>query len=60
MAGLIDPYGAIVGGILLGIIENFSTLFISSTYRDVISFLILVAVLIFKPKGIFVWSLHRD
>ncbi|RKX43896.1 MAG: branched-chain amino acid ABC transporter permease [Thermotogae bacterium] len=60
MAGLIDPYGAVVGGILLGIIENFSTLFISSTYRDVISFLILVAVLIFKPKGIFVWSLHRD
>ena len=30
--GLIDTYGTILGGILIGIIENFSTFFISSTY----------------------------
>lgn len=60
MAGLLDPFGAIVGGIFLGVVENFSTLFVSSTYRDVISFLILVAVLIFKPRGIFIWTVHKE
>jgi branched-chain amino acid transport system permease protein len=56
MGGLIDPYGAILGGITIGIIENFSTLLISSTYKDIISFLILVLVLIWKPRGIFNWT----
>jgi branched-chain amino acid transport system permease protein len=56
MGGLIDPYGAILGGITIGIIENFSTLLISSTYKDVIAFVILVIVLLWKPRGIFNWT----
>lgn len=56
MGGLIDPYGTILGGLLIGIIENSSTLFISSTYKDVISFFILVIVLLWKPSGIFNWT----
>jgi len=60
MGGLIDPYGTILGGIAIGIIENFSTLLISSTYKDVIAFVILVLVLIWKPKGIFNWTSKGD
>lgn len=60
MGGLIDPYGAILGGILIGVIENFSTFFISSTYRDVISFSLLVFVLIWKPQGIFNWTMRSE
>lgn len=56
MGGLIDPYGAILGGITIGIIENFSTLLISSTYKDIISFVILIIVLLWKPRGIFNWT----
>lgn len=56
MGGLIDPYGAILGGITIGVIENFSTLFISSTYKDIIAFIILVVVLLWKPSGVFNWT----
>src|SRR5450756_850476 len=56
MGGLIDPFGTIVGGITIGLIENFSALFISSAYKDIISFIILVVVLVWKPRGIFNWT----
>ena len=56
MAGLSDPYGAILGGIALGLIENFTVLYISSAFRDVVSFFILIAVMIWKPRGIFNWT----
>lgn len=60
MGGLIDPFGAILGGITIGLIENFSTLFISSAYKDIISFTILVIVLLWKPRGIFNWTNKGD
>lgn len=44
--------GAIVGGVILGLAENFSASFISSAYRDAVAFLILIGVLVFKPNGI--------
>ena len=44
--------GAIVGGVVLGLAENLSATFISSTYRDAVAFVILVVVLIFRPNGI--------
>lgn len=59
LGGLTDPYGTIVGGICLGILENFSTLYISSTYRDIISFSVLVTVLILKPSGVFNWKSRK-
>jgi|YNPMSStandDraft_1061717.scaffolds.fasta_scaffold00835_2 branched-chain amino acid transport system permease protein len=59
LAGLVNPYGAILGGICIGLIENFSAMFISSTYKDVFAFLILITVLLAKPSGIFVGKLQR-
>lgn len=44
--------GAIVGGILLGVIENLATIFFDSVYKDVISFFVLIVVILIKPSGI--------
>ena len=44
--------GAMIGGILLGIIENLSKAYISSQLSDAIVFLVLIVVLIVKPTGI--------
>jgi branched-chain amino acid transport system permease protein len=53
LGGLTSLGGSVVAGFILGIIENLSVAYISSSYRDVFSFGILILVLIFKPKGLF-------
>ena len=45
--------GAIAGCFLLGIIENLGGVYIASSMKDVISFVVLVLVLTVKPQGIF-------
>lgn len=44
--------GAMIGGVLLGIIENLSKAYISSQLSDAIVFLVLIVVLIVRPTGI--------
>ncbi len=45
--------GAVVGGLILGIIEALVAGFISSTFRDAAAFAILILVLLFRPTGLF-------
>ena len=45
--------GAIVGGLAIGVIETFGGFYISSAYVDAIAFVILIAVLLVKPSGLF-------
>ncbi|MBR2214204.1 MAG: branched-chain amino acid ABC transporter permease [Selenomonadaceae bacterium] len=45
--------GAVVGGLILGVIEALVAGFISSTFRDAAAFAILILVLLFRPAGIF-------
>jgi len=45
--------GAVVGGLILGVVEAFVSGFVSSTFRDAAAFAILILVLLFKPTGIF-------
>jgi branched-chain amino acid transport system permease protein len=45
--------GAVVGGLALGLIETFGARYISSDYRDAYAFLIMVAVLFIRPRGLF-------
>jgi len=52
LGGLGNIYGACLGGVLLGVIEAMSSGFISSAYRDAISFGVLIVVLILKPSGL--------
>lgn len=44
--------GAVLGGILLGIIETLLAAYVSPMFKDGFAFLVLVVVLIFRPKGI--------
>lgn len=53
LGGLYSFTGAIVGGLALGVIETFTGAYISSAYRDVLTYSILIAVLIVRPRGIF-------
>lgn len=56
IGGLYSIPGAIAGGLLVGLIENFTSAYISSTYRDVILYTILVLGLLLKPSGLFKWG----
>ena len=44
--------GAMLGGIVIGLVESFSTTYISSSMADTFVFLILIVVLVIKPAGI--------
>ena len=52
LGGIGSIPGAMLGGILLGVIENFSGAYISTQYQSVISFSILIIVLLIRPTGI--------
>lgn len=56
IGGLYSIPGAIGGAVLLGIMENFTTAYVSSTYRDVIVYSLLILGLLFKPSGLFEWG----
>lgn len=45
--------GAIIGGLLLGVVEIFGAAYISSLYKDAFAFILLIIVLVVLPKGIF-------
>ena len=51
--GLGSVPGAIVGGLLIGLIETFAGSYISYAFKDVFTFLIMIAVLLFRPAGLF-------
>ena len=44
--------GAIVGGILLGLVEIFGSMLIPSVYKDCLSFVLLIIFLLVRPSGI--------
>jgi branched-chain amino acid transport system permease protein len=52
LGGLGSIPGAIVGGMVLGVSEAFAAAFISSAYKDVISFLLMILVLLVRPEGL--------
>jgi branched-chain amino acid transport system permease protein len=41
-----------LGGIILGLVESFGAGYLSSEYKDVYAFVILVVFLIFRPQGL--------
>lgn len=55
-AGVIGGFGylpgAIVGGLVIGIIENLASMVLPSVYKDIVAFVLLVAFLLIRPKGI--------
>ena len=53
LGGLGNITGATVGGFILALVEEIGAGYVSSGYRDAMGFLIIIAVLLFKPTGLF-------
>ncbi len=53
LGGLGSVAGALVGGLLIGLVEALSSLYISASLGNAIVFAILIAVLLYRPWGIF-------
>jgi len=53
LGGLGNVPGAMIAGLLLGMIEILSAAYIGTTERDLFSFLILILILLYKPTGLF-------
>jgi branched-chain amino acid transport system permease protein len=53
LGGLGNPMAAVAAGLLLGLIESFSISFLPMVYKDVISIIILLVILVLKPSGLF-------
>jgi branched-subunit amino acid ABC-type transport system permease component len=52
LGGLGSIGGAMLGGILFGLIETFSAVFVSSAYKDAIGMILLIAILLVLPSGL--------
>ena len=48
-----NMYGAIIGGMFFGILETFTTAYVTTTYKDCLSFAVLILLLIVMPTGLF-------
>jgi len=59
IGGIGSMSGTLIGGMILGITENLVSVYISSSYRDSITFMILIIILLFKPTGI-MGSVEKD
>ena len=52
LGGIGNIYGAMLGGIILGLTESLAVTFLPSAYKDVVAFAILITVLIVRPWGL--------
>ena len=53
LGGAGSLYGAVIGGLVVGLVENLSVMVIPSTFKPAIPFLVILAVLYVRPQGLF-------
>ncbi|MGW0182306.1 branched-chain amino acid ABC transporter permease [Nocardia sp. NPDC003345] len=59
LGGIGNLRGALLGGLVLGVVESYGQMFFGTEWRDVVAFVVLVLVLFFRPTGILGESLGR-
>lgn len=52
LGGIGSPYGAMLGGMVIGLSGELSTVFISTSYKPAVAFIIMVVMLLIKPTGL--------
>jgi branched-chain amino acid transport system permease protein len=57
IGGLGSIYGAMAGGLILGIVEVLSVAYLDSSYRDAFAFGLMILILLIKPRGLFATGL---
>ncbi len=53
LGGMGNPKGALAGGLIVGVLEAMTAGYLSSQYKDAAAFIIIFAVLFFRPQGLF-------
>jgi branched-chain amino acid transport system permease protein len=53
LGGMGSLIGALIGGLIIGVAESLSTVFLPSSMKQVVSFTIMIVILLFKPQGLF-------
>jgi branched-chain amino acid transport system permease protein len=52
LGGIGNIRGAMLGGLILGMVESLAVTFLNPAYKDVVAFLVLILTLVFRPAGI--------
>jgi branched-chain amino acid transport system permease protein len=60
LGGIGNLRGALLGGFVLGVAENYGSALIGTQWKDVVAFLLLVVILLFRPTGLLGESLGRS
>ncbi len=53
LGGMGSLWGCVIGGLILGLVENLGATYVSTGYKHVFSFIILILVLLTRPSGLF-------
>jgi branched-chain amino acid transport system permease protein len=53
LGGMGSMWGCVLGGIMLGLVENLGAAYLSTGYKHVFGFIILILVLLIRPAGLF-------
>jgi len=59
LGGIGNLRGALLGGLILGVAENYGQVLFGAGWRDVVAFVLLILILMFRPTGILGESLAR-
>jgi branched-chain amino acid transport system permease protein len=53
LGGIGNMYGALVGGLVIGVAQQVSTAFLMPTYKPAVAFMVMIIILLVRPRGIF-------
>lgn len=53
LGGMGSVRGALVGGLVLGLAQTYATVYVSSIFRQAVAYLLIIAVLVLRPSGLF-------
>jgi branched-subunit amino acid ABC-type transport system permease component len=61
LGGIGQPYGAMLGGLIVGVSSELTAAVSNPNYKDVVAFVILIVMLLLRPRGLFgaAWSTRR-
>jgi branched-chain amino acid transport system permease protein len=53
LGGLTSMYGAVIGGVLVGVLDSLAATYVSASLRDTFVFSLVILVLLARPQGLF-------